>query len=214
MNTPMICPRCKENELSDSKMNALSRRDNKTEICSPCGTAEALEDYSREEKITPTKDIEPDETSLDNALYLLKAQSHKVEILRDELDKTLHDLKHSREHREELNKSLWNAIEYNKRLEEQKEFLKKEVLILNSELSDSDKDKIIDNLKQKFNEKDKDITILEDEIYKIYHDKNRHITALEDEITAIAVKYDLELEDNLFDNIVDNLKQKFNKKEL
>ena len=56
-----ICPRCKENKLSDEGFNALSRRDNKTEICSPCGTAEAFEDYSREEKLTPTKDIEPDE---------------------------------------------------------------------------------------------------------------------------------------------------------
>ena len=108
---------------------------------------------SEEETITPTKDIEPDETSLDNALYLLRAQSCKVKILEEDIEALTNDLKHSREHREELNKSLWNAIEYNKRLEEQKEFLKKEVLILNSELSDSDKDKIIDNLKQKFNKK-------------------------------------------------------------
>lgn len=37
-----ICPRCKE-EYTDYP--ALSRRDNKTEICPMCGTVEALEDY-------------------------------------------------------------------------------------------------------------------------------------------------------------------------
>ena len=36
-----ICPRCKE-EYTDYP--ALSRRDNKTEICPMCGTVEALED--------------------------------------------------------------------------------------------------------------------------------------------------------------------------
>ena len=39
------CPRC------DSAMitfPALSRRDNKTDICSDCGTAEAMEDYTQQ----------------------------------------------------------------------------------------------------------------------------------------------------------------------
>ena len=39
MNT---CPRCKSEY---STYPALSRRDNQTDICSDCGTAEALEDY-------------------------------------------------------------------------------------------------------------------------------------------------------------------------
>lgn len=40
----MKCPRCKENELhEDAAMNALSRRDNKTYICSDCGVREAIE---------------------------------------------------------------------------------------------------------------------------------------------------------------------------
>ena len=39
------CPRCKKKQLADKEvMNALSRRDNKTYICSPCGTAETLID--------------------------------------------------------------------------------------------------------------------------------------------------------------------------
>ena len=38
-----ICPRCKRNYKERS---ALSRIDNKTEICSICGTYEALEAYS------------------------------------------------------------------------------------------------------------------------------------------------------------------------
>ena len=36
------CPRCKR-EIDH--FPALSRRDNKTNICSNCGTAEALEDH-------------------------------------------------------------------------------------------------------------------------------------------------------------------------
>ena len=37
-----VCPRCKR-EIKGYP--ALSRRDNKTEICSNCGTAEALSDH-------------------------------------------------------------------------------------------------------------------------------------------------------------------------
>lgn len=41
-----ICPRCKENYLEDLEvLNALSRRDNETYICSECGIDEAMEDY-------------------------------------------------------------------------------------------------------------------------------------------------------------------------
>ena len=44
------CPRCKKNTMRDEEaMNALSRRDNETYICSPCGTAEALIDGGFEE---------------------------------------------------------------------------------------------------------------------------------------------------------------------
>ena len=39
------CPRC-EREMTT--FPALSRRDKKTDICSDCGQAEALEDYYRE----------------------------------------------------------------------------------------------------------------------------------------------------------------------
>ena len=39
------CPRCKWNLLANNPArNALSRRDNKTYICSGCGMQEALED--------------------------------------------------------------------------------------------------------------------------------------------------------------------------
>ena len=37
------CPKCKKTYTG---YPAISRRDNKTEICSECGTAEALEDFS------------------------------------------------------------------------------------------------------------------------------------------------------------------------
>jgi predicted RNA-binding Zn-ribbon protein involved in translation (DUF1610 family) len=46
--TYTTCPRCGENTLRSDRpvMNALSRTDNKTYVCSPCGTAEALEDFA------------------------------------------------------------------------------------------------------------------------------------------------------------------------
>ena len=49
IQVPKICPRCEgwipNNARPGAYPGALSRRDNKTEICSDCGTAEALEDY-------------------------------------------------------------------------------------------------------------------------------------------------------------------------
>lgn len=48
-DTKPICPRCGgfiPNSLHPGAYpGAISRVDNKTEICSPCGTDEALEDY-------------------------------------------------------------------------------------------------------------------------------------------------------------------------
>jgi predicted RNA-binding Zn-ribbon protein involved in translation (DUF1610 family) len=44
--SPKICPRCKKNELHQIlAMNALSRLDNETYICSNCGTEEAFDAY-------------------------------------------------------------------------------------------------------------------------------------------------------------------------
>lgn len=40
-----ICPSCNKNKLRESGGNALSRKDNKTEICSQCGTKEALIEF-------------------------------------------------------------------------------------------------------------------------------------------------------------------------
>ena len=40
------CPRCGEKRMNENTArNALSRTDNKTYICSPCGTAEGMEDW-------------------------------------------------------------------------------------------------------------------------------------------------------------------------
>ena len=42
----MKCPRCKTNDLHPVEvMNALSRHDNETYICSKCGMEEAMEDF-------------------------------------------------------------------------------------------------------------------------------------------------------------------------
>ena len=48
MIVPKICPRCQDNWIPTNEHpgqypGALSRADNKTEICSDCGVAEALE---------------------------------------------------------------------------------------------------------------------------------------------------------------------------
>ena len=40
--TFFVCPRCDE---ASSEIPAMSRRDNKTEICSDCGVQEAMCDY-------------------------------------------------------------------------------------------------------------------------------------------------------------------------
>jgi RNA polymerase subunit RPABC4/transcription elongation factor Spt4 len=39
------CPVCKLNELREEGANALSRKDNETEICSQCATKEAIEEW-------------------------------------------------------------------------------------------------------------------------------------------------------------------------
>lgn len=68
------CPRCghyiPNDENPGQYPGALSRTDNKTEVCSPCGEAEALEEYlgprlmSQEEwtvkNVTPPREFERD----------------------------------------------------------------------------------------------------------------------------------------------------------
>lgn len=49
---PDICPSCNVNYIPNNESpgmypGALSRKDNKTEICSECGVLEALEDFDR-----------------------------------------------------------------------------------------------------------------------------------------------------------------------
>ena len=43
----MICPKCKKEIVG---YPAISREDNKTEICSACGLEEAFEDFWKEVK--------------------------------------------------------------------------------------------------------------------------------------------------------------------
>ena len=106
MKKPMVCPRCKENELSDIGLNALSRRDNKTEICSPCGTAEAFEDYSREESINELK-------------ARIKEQKKYIQALEDKI----------------ISMATIMSLDYN------------------IEIEDDLFDNIVDNFKQKYNKK-------------------------------------------------------------
>ena len=52
-----ICPRCNQRPLVEMRI-ALSRRDNKTEICSECGQDEALFDFQNRNRTGPAKDLE------------------------------------------------------------------------------------------------------------------------------------------------------------
>lgn len=46
------CPRCNDEKLREERVrNSLSRRDNKTYICSSCGEREAFVDFFSVEKI-------------------------------------------------------------------------------------------------------------------------------------------------------------------
>jgi hypothetical protein len=51
-----ICPKCSgyipNNNTPGAYSGAISRRDNKTEICSACGTQEALEDFFAQQSDT------------------------------------------------------------------------------------------------------------------------------------------------------------------
>jgi hypothetical protein len=55
----MSCPICDgpipNAEYEGQYKGALSRRDNKTEICSDCGVMEAVEDYNRRSVIVDEK---------------------------------------------------------------------------------------------------------------------------------------------------------------
>jgi ribosomal protein L37E len=59
----VLCPRCGVNRYTpydagvdmtdEAPYPALSRLDNKTYICSPCGTGEALRDFTRKAPVPP-----------------------------------------------------------------------------------------------------------------------------------------------------------------
>lgn len=55
MNELKRCPKCAgyipNNKTPGAYMGAISRRDNLTEICSACGTMEALEDFINSKKV-------------------------------------------------------------------------------------------------------------------------------------------------------------------
>lgn len=56
-----ICPSCSgyipNNKTPGAYAGAISRRDNKTEICSACGTMEALEDFFGAEAKNLTNEV-------------------------------------------------------------------------------------------------------------------------------------------------------------
>jgi transcription elongation factor Elf1 len=54
MTDTNTCPRCGSELNSTLVLNALSRVDNKTYICSPCGAAEALYNFGHPDKPLPS----------------------------------------------------------------------------------------------------------------------------------------------------------------
>ena len=52
MNNVKVCPRCKKEYTG---YPAISRVDNKTEICSECGVAEALIQYFKHDELKQKK---------------------------------------------------------------------------------------------------------------------------------------------------------------
>jgi len=60
------CPSCGEFIMHPVKvMNALSRRDNNTYVCSPCGVKEAMEDFVKSQLQKIDTGSEKDEKSRD-----------------------------------------------------------------------------------------------------------------------------------------------------
>jgi hypothetical protein len=58
-NNMKKCPVCKINELhKEEVMNALSRKDNKTYICSSCALGEAMEELEKLDRDYPDIDID------------------------------------------------------------------------------------------------------------------------------------------------------------
>lgn len=57
----MNCPSC-QNQIQGYP--AISRKDNQTEICSPCGTAEAMNDFLEYKKQRVQEDIQLIEEAL------------------------------------------------------------------------------------------------------------------------------------------------------
>jgi hypothetical protein len=57
-----ICPKCSgyipNNDNPGAYSGAISRRDNKTEICSACGVLEAFEDYLHAEEVEEADQVE------------------------------------------------------------------------------------------------------------------------------------------------------------
>lgn len=74
-----ICPRCGEPKMREPEaMNALSRRDNKTYICSDCGTDEAMVDFTLYEHEKKLK-AEADEHGITQHI---KDEIHRIDRIR------------------------------------------------------------------------------------------------------------------------------------
>lgn len=75
------CPRC-GGVYSDYP--ALSRVDNKTDICSPCGTEEAIQDFTGE----PLSPLSVDEGLVHHGIKCRSCnETHWVDVTKDQLDK-------------------------------------------------------------------------------------------------------------------------------
>jgi hypothetical protein len=87
------CPRCREYTLHPTEvMNALCRRDNKTYICSPCGSEQAMEDYANRE-VNPNERVSF--VNLDNPVVqsLLLERTERTTKIIEENIQTMEEVK-------------------------------------------------------------------------------------------------------------------------
>lgn len=85
--TKPICPRClgyiPNNEMPGAYIGAMSRTDNATEICSDCGTEEAMLDFARGEM--PEQDRWPVSLFTDDVFAAARSR-HIDRVQREHLD--------------------------------------------------------------------------------------------------------------------------------
>jgi RNA polymerase subunit RPABC4/transcription elongation factor Spt4 len=73
-----LCPRCGVRFLPADYPGALSRADNETEICSPCGTIEAMQQWTTNGMLIPVTGWPTKDADLDASAVSLIEQMSRI----------------------------------------------------------------------------------------------------------------------------------------